>query len=112
MTMKNATDSRWKAVCTYRSEHGPVDVTFYFEEIEDLDELIERGPDWNALIDCVITLNRVTNVNLMLAFVVSAGGAEFRCRNRGAAHHLLNAFHDNDIDAHIIERTIPDGGGE
>lgn len=30
------------------------------EELEDLDEIIERGPDWNTIDKIVITLNRPT----------------------------------------------------
>lgn len=47
---------RWKAVATYRTEHGNVDVEHSFEELEELHDLIERGPDWNALVNIVITL--------------------------------------------------------
>lgn len=49
---------RWKAVATYRSNTGPVDVCHDIEELEEIQELIERGPDWNALIDIRITLAR------------------------------------------------------
>jgi len=35
-----------------------VDVEHLFEEIEDLQELVERGPHWDTLIRCTITLNR------------------------------------------------------
>ncbi|MGM4875780.1 hypothetical protein AB7645_31645 [Bradyrhizobium sp. 956_D2_N1_5] len=32
--------------------------TIAFEELEDLDEIVERGPDWNTIDKIVITLNR------------------------------------------------------
>lgn len=32
--------------------------TVVFEEIQDLDEVIENGPDWNTIDRIVITLNR------------------------------------------------------
>ncbi|MBR0827037.1 hypothetical protein JQ596_15965 [Bradyrhizobium manausense] len=32
--------------------------TTEFEELEDLDEIVERGPDWNTIDKIVITLNR------------------------------------------------------
>lgn len=35
---------------TYRSERGPVDVDHHIEELDELWGLIERGPNWNALI--------------------------------------------------------------
>ncbi|MGY2995476.1 hypothetical protein [Mesorhizobium sp. URHB0026] len=50
---------RWKAVILYRMEAGNfVDVEHLFEEIEDLHELIERGPHWDTIIRCTVTLNR------------------------------------------------------
>jgi hypothetical protein len=48
---------RWKALCLYRTEAGTVDVEHLFEEIADLHNLIERGPHWETLISCTITLN-------------------------------------------------------
>lgn len=47
---------RWRAIATYRSSNGPVDVIHEFDELEELHDLIERGPDWNALQDIRITL--------------------------------------------------------
>jgi hypothetical protein len=47
---------RWKAVATYKSDAGPVDIEYEIEELEEIQTLIERGPDWNALIDIRITL--------------------------------------------------------
>lgn len=59
MTPPNLTDARWKAVILYRMEDGQfVDVEHYFEEIAELDDLIERGPHWDTLIRCTVTLNR------------------------------------------------------
>lgn len=49
---------RWKAVTTYRSDHGQIDVEHEFEEIADLHDILERGPDWSSLIDVRITLAR------------------------------------------------------
>jgi len=50
---------RWKAVILYRMRDNQfVDVEHCFEEIEDLHMLIERGPHWDTLIRCTITLNR------------------------------------------------------
>ena len=49
---------RWKAVATYRTNNGPVDVEHFFEELEDLHDLIEAGPDWNTLVDIRVTLVR------------------------------------------------------
>ena len=42
-------DFRWIAVVTYRTESGPVDVEHHFEEMVELHNIIERGPDWNTI---------------------------------------------------------------
>ena len=47
---------RWKAVATYKLATGPVDVEHDIEELDEIADLIERGPDWNSLIDIRITL--------------------------------------------------------
>ena len=58
LTHDEVTTARWKAVIHYRSEIGPIDVEHGIEEIEDLQEIVERGPDWNAIDHIVITLDR------------------------------------------------------
>ncbi|NHK29177.1 hypothetical protein FF098_014750 [Parvularcula flava] len=48
--------SRWQAEITYRSDNGPINgVIHHLEELEDLQDIIERGPHWDALIDIRIT---------------------------------------------------------
>jgi hypothetical protein len=47
---------RWMAEIFYRGSSVPK--TAAFEEIEDLDEIVELGPDWNTIERIVITLNR------------------------------------------------------
>lgn len=49
---------RWMAEITYLSERPKAIVAF--EEIADLDRIVERGPDWNEIDQIVITLNRPT----------------------------------------------------
>jgi hypothetical protein len=49
--------ARWIATITYRSECGPVVLDHYIEELDQLDGLIEQGPDWNALIEVKVVLN-------------------------------------------------------
>ncbi|TPK15190.1 hypothetical protein FJ872_19535 [Mesorhizobium sp. B2-5-9] len=49
---------RWRAEIVYRSDLGPLELIHVFEEIEDLADLIERGPDWRCMISCEIALNR------------------------------------------------------
>jgi hypothetical protein len=48
---------RWIVVATYKSDHGDIDVDWHMEELDELAEFIERGPDWNALIEMKIILN-------------------------------------------------------
>jgi len=53
-------DSRWKATINYRSKNGTVDVEYFFEEFDDLADIVERGPDWNTIDSMTVTLNRST----------------------------------------------------
>jgi hypothetical protein len=48
---------RWVASITYRTDNGPIDVDYCFEELGGLHALVERGPDWNALEQIVVRLN-------------------------------------------------------
>jgi hypothetical protein len=58
---------RWLATVHYKSEVGNVPVEHDIEELEELQELVEAGPDWNtiekieivlmqALHGCIITI--------------------------------------------------------
>lgn len=47
--------TRWKAIVSYRTENGIVDVEYLLQEIVELQDIIERGPDWNALHNIKIT---------------------------------------------------------
>lgn len=59
MSANDNLQPRWKAVILYRMEGDAfVDVEHLFEEIHELDDLIERGPHWDTIIRCTITLNR------------------------------------------------------
>lgn len=40
-----------------RSESGLTEVNHYFEQLEDLHDIIERGPNWNTIETIVIRLN-------------------------------------------------------
>lgn len=51
-------NARWKAVIEYRSENGPMMVERYFDELFELHDFVERGPDWNAIVRIETTLNR------------------------------------------------------
>lgn len=50
--------ARWKVVAEYRSRSGVVDVEHAIEELDELQDLIERGPDWNTLIKITVTFAR------------------------------------------------------
>ena len=50
-------DLRWIVRVSYRGNLGVLDNEFHVEEFTELEEIIERGADWNCIIDIVITLN-------------------------------------------------------
>lgn len=59
--------ARWKATIYYRSDDlGIVDVEHGFEEIQDLHDLVERGPDWNTIERIVVVLDRRSCADLTL----------------------------------------------
>ena len=51
---------RWHVVVRYNADAGPVEVEYDIEELDELHALIERGPDWNTLVDIKVTLARTT----------------------------------------------------
>ncbi len=53
-----AATARWKATIYYRSDHGLIDVEHGIEEIEELHEIVERGPDWNTIDKIIVVLDR------------------------------------------------------
>ena len=59
ITRPAVTTPRWKAVITYRSRvTGSVEVEHAIEELSEIEALVEAGPDWNAISDIRITLER------------------------------------------------------
>jgi len=58
--------TRWHATIFYRSDAGTVDVDHDFEELEELHDLVERGPDWNTIIQIIVTLARTTDEGLTI----------------------------------------------
>jgi len=48
---------RWLATVKYRTDAGISEVDHQFEEMFDLHDLIERGPDWNCIENIHIELN-------------------------------------------------------
>tara|TARA_R110002020_G_scaffold150003_4_gene326523 strand:+ start:137 stop:310 length:174 start_codon:yes stop_codon:yes gene_type:complete len=51
--------SRWQMSVTYRgADAGPIVVEYDIEELFEIHDLIERGPDWNTVMNVDIKLNR------------------------------------------------------
>lgn len=51
-------DARWIAVITYRRRGGFVSAKAWpMEELEELQDIVERGPNWNAIESIAIRLN-------------------------------------------------------
>lgn len=46
----STTNMRWTATITYRTKTGPVDVIHDVDELEDVHDLVERGPHWDTII--------------------------------------------------------------
>lgn len=57
---------RWIATVNYRIEDGILQEEYRFEELHDLHDIIERGPNWNCIVDIVIMLARPATPNLTL----------------------------------------------
>jgi hypothetical protein len=59
--------ARWKATLLYRDglmSTSPREV--FFEEIADLHDIVEDSPNWNCLVACIVTLNRVHHPGLTI----------------------------------------------
>jgi hypothetical protein len=54
--MSDDATHRWHAVVNYRTDTGIVDVHHDIDELEEIQMRVERGPDWNTIVDIVITL--------------------------------------------------------
>lgn len=61
LTHPETTTARWKVTIWYRSESGLIDVEHGIEELEELQDIVERGADWNTIEQIVVVLNRCTN---------------------------------------------------
>lgn len=54
----NVEHFRWIATIDYLVDAGTVlQVEHHFEEISDLHDFVEKGPNWNAIDKITITLN-------------------------------------------------------
>lgn len=59
-----AHSKRWNIAVTYRLPDGNSSVEHGIEELEELQDLIEMGPNWNAIQEIRISLSRVSEPNL------------------------------------------------
>lgn len=70
---------RWHAVVRYRSEAtGTVDVEHDLVELEEIHDLVEQGPHWDAIESIDITIRRAAGsekLTLERAAVLLAGPA-------------------------------------
>jgi hypothetical protein len=48
---------RWTVEATYRTKSATSTAHFQIEELEELHEIIESGPDWFAIAEIKITLS-------------------------------------------------------
>ena len=48
---------RWLVTATYKTDSGPTEIDWHIEELGDIEGFVERGPDWNTLIDIRVRLN-------------------------------------------------------
>jgi hypothetical protein len=68
--------TRWIVTVIYRSDQGALDNVFLIEDLDELQSIVERGPDWNALDRIEIRLNpRRQNYDATLEGVETAFNA-------------------------------------
>lgn len=65
------TSPRWAATVHYRADAGLIDVIHDLDEIEDLHELVERGPHWDT-IEQIVIVRAVAGPPLTLTIEVAA----------------------------------------
>ncbi len=52
--------ARWRAVVSYRTDAGKMDVEMFLEEIADLQDRIEHGPHWDTVYN--IAVERINHI--------------------------------------------------
>lgn len=57
---ENLTPLRWIATVTYRTDSGPTEVNHAFQELDELADIIEAGPNWFAIVKIEIRLQDKT----------------------------------------------------
>jgi hypothetical protein len=51
---------RWKSVIIYQTTRGVLTVEHDQEELEELHDIVERGPDWNSILSITTVLQETT----------------------------------------------------
>ena len=57
---------RWGVIILYRTSGEPLAEHHSVEEISEIQEIVERGPDWNAIMNISVQLARVTDPGLTI----------------------------------------------
>lgn len=57
---------RWHVIIHYRTDTGSLDVEHDIEELDELQDIIERGPDWNTILCIDVKLARKTDKDMTL----------------------------------------------
>lgn len=57
ITPKPHKEARWKITIRYLTMADIIEDVLYLDEIMNLHELVEQGPDWNCIVDINIVLN-------------------------------------------------------
>lgn len=52
---------RWSVIIVYRGGGEITARHFSVEELHEIQDIVENGPDWNAIIQIRVTLARVTD---------------------------------------------------
>ena len=60
------TPSRWLARIGYRTANGTVQTAYAFEEIYELHDIVEHGPDWHAIEFLHVELVRKVELNVVI----------------------------------------------
>lgn len=48
---------RWHALVIYLTDNGAIEVAHDIEELDELHDLVERGPSFYSILSIIVTLN-------------------------------------------------------
>lgn len=83
---------RWHAVAVYQTPHGVIDVEYDFDELVELHNLIERGPDCGSLVGVTVTYVGYLRPDMTLTLTEAAP-------DKGGLTALVNAHYAKARDA-------------